>query len=252
MKKHNSIYAIKSFGLKVDDFDEGSRKVKAYASAFDVKDSDSDIIRKGAFSKSIAERGPNSGSNRNIAHLRQHDWNQQIGKILEISEDEKGLMFVSQIGTSTKGEDALRDYQDGILNEHSIGFRYVDDGIEHKEEEGYWEITEVNLFEVSGVTFGANEFTPVIDVAKGLEGNKDTFQKLQSEMSKIAYAIKNGKGTDNRLYTLEMRLIALQQKYQTFFSTLGPSVRDARTRKKEDKPQENEFLREFLLKSLTT
>ena len=252
MRGKKNIYGIKSFGLKVEDLDEGSRKVVGYLSAFGVKDSDMDVIRPGSFVKSISERGPKSSSNRKIAFLRMHEWSNQIGKFLELSEDEKGLRFVGQLGTSTKGEDALRDYQEGIIREHSIGFRYVDGKIEYNEEEEYYDITEINLFEGSAVTFGANEFTPVIDVAKGL--TQDTiFENLQKEFTAITKALKNGKGTDDRLYKLEMRLTALQQKYATLFSTLEPLSDSTPTQKKEgkDKKPETDQAKEFYIKMLS-
>ena len=143
-----------------------------------------------------------------------HNWNEQIGKFLELKEDEKGLRFVAKLGTSQRGEDALRDYQEGILREHSIGFRYVSDGLnwvnEDKndvddEEMGYWNVSEVMLWEGSGVTFGANPFTEVINVAKS-GGIPSQLEKLNGEMNAIQKSLRHGKGSDDRFYRLEMRL----------------------------------------------
>ena len=249
MNRKDQQYKVKSFGLKVEDIDEGSRKVVGYLSAFDVLDSDQDIIRPGAFAKSIAERGPNATTNRRIAFLRMHDWNKQIGKFLELSEDETGLKFVGQMGRSTEGEDALKDYQDGIIREHSIGFRYVDGKIDYNEEKDFYEIKEANLFEGSAVTFGANEFTPTIDVAKG-QDKKEIIRILSEEMGAITKALRNGKGTDERLYNLEMRLAVLNQKYSDFFDSIKPGSETPtlQTEKKEDDKAEKVKL--FYLKML--
>jgi len=73
MEKNLSIYGVKSHSLILKDLDEGSRSVSGYFASFDTLDSDNDIIRKGAFTKSIQERGVKSTSNRQIAHLRNHD-----------------------------------------------------------------------------------------------------------------------------------------------------------------------------------
>ena len=153
-KLKNHHYGVKTIDVKITDLDEGSRQVKGYFASFDTLDSDRDVIRKGAFTKSIQERGVNSSGNRKIAHLRNHDWEQQIGRIDELAEDSKGLYFVSTLGTSSKGEDALRDYQDGILREHSIGFNYIKGKIEEVKESnlhiaGHFEVTEVKLWEGS-------------------------------------------------------------------------------------------------------
>jgi len=93
-KLKNHHYGVKTVSIKVTDLDEGSRQVKGYFSSFDTIDSDRDVIRKGAFSKSINERGPQSSGNRKIAHLRNHDWEQQIGNPIELFEDSKVIKTV--------------------------------------------------------------------------------------------------------------------------------------------------------------
>jgi len=203
-------YTLKSANLELKDLDENSRKVAVYLSAFDVMDSDFDIIKKGAFKKSIMERGPQSTSNRKIAFLRYHNWEMPIGKWLELNEDDKGLFAVGQLSNSTNGNDALIDYKEGIIKEHSIGFKYIKDKLKFIEDEsmdskGYYEVNEVALFEGSAVTFGANEFTNVVEVAKS-EGKENIAQRIHNEMNMIMKSIANGKGTDDRLFNLEMRM----------------------------------------------
>jgi HK97 family phage prohead protease len=224
--KLSKSYGVKNLNLELKDIDEGSRQVVFYASAFDSIDSDQDIIRKGSFAKSIQERGA-SASGRKIAHLRNHDFEHQIGLPIEMVEDTFGLKVVSKLGNSTKGNDALLDYQDGILREHSIGFNYVQDKIKFVEtaEGGFWEISEVKLWEVSGVTFGANEFTPVLDVAKGLNGKSEMIEKLNSLNESFLKAIKNGKGTDERLENIEARFKQICE-LQKALTDSKPSVKD--------------------------
>jgi HK97 family phage prohead protease len=164
-------YSTKS-GFEIKDVDSAGRKVKMYLAKFDNMDSDNDIIRKGAFTKSLIENGVNSTSNRKIAFLRHHDWQQPIGKFVELSEDNNGLLAVAEMGRSTIAEDAWKDYQDGIIREHSIGFQYIKDKMSWVEDEklamgGYFEIREVKLYEGSAVTFGANPMTNVLSVSKG-------------------------------------------------------------------------------------
>jgi HK97 family phage prohead protease len=234
MDKIINSYSLKSQSLEVKDLDEGSRKVSMYLSAFDVLDSDNDIIRPGAFKKSIQERGVNSSSNRKIAFLRYHNWEKPIGKFLELREDMKGLYAVAQLSTSTDGMDALADYQEGVIREHSIGFRYIKDKIRYVEDDklesgGFYEINEVALFEGSAVTFGANEFTNVVDVAKS-EGLESISEKIHNEINVIGKALANGKGTDERLYELEMRLKFLNARY---FDLVNSKSFDKNTLKSE-------------------
>jgi len=209
MKKEISKYSIKSTG-EIKDMSTDKREVAIYLSKFGNIDSDDDMIQKGAFTKSIIERGPESASNRKIAFLRYHDWEHQIGKFLTLQEDDFGLFAVAKCGMSTKGEDAWQDYQDGIISEHSIGFQYVADKIKWVEDMtvekgGYYLITEVKLYEGSAVLFGANDMTPVVEVMKS-EQRISFAQKLSSDIDSVARAITRGQGTDERLYELEMKL----------------------------------------------
>jgi len=255
--KLNTIYGVKAISMKMEDIDEGNRIVKGYLSSFDTLDSDNDIIRKGAFTKSLKERGVEASANRKIAHLRNHDWEHQIGKFLELGEDSKGLYFVSQLGRSTKGTDALLDYQDGILREHSIGFNYVKGKIEELEDETigkYYNITEVKLWEGSGVTFGANEFTPTIEASKSLM-DSDYLFNLNNDMNTLIKALKNGKGTDDRLENIEFKLKQIQQKYNSLIE-LKSFDKDTLIEKSKPSNEEvqkalkDEQFRKLLLKTL--
>jgi len=245
-EKLGKSYVAKNISFELKDLDEGSRKVVFYASAFDVLDADNDVIRKGAFTKSIQERGPQS-KGRTIAHLRNHDFEQQIGKPLEILEDNYGLKVVSQLGRSLDGQNALLDYQDGILKEHSIGFNYVQDKIKFIEESsfnesGHWDITEVKLWEFSGVTFGANEFTPVLDVAKGLNQKNELIEKLNNLNKNFLKAIKNGKGTDERIENLEARFKQICE-LQKALTSEKPLIKDTlKSESRESDSNKNNLL----------
>jgi HK97 family phage prohead protease len=204
----NNLYSTKS-ALEIKDLDSENRKVVVYLAKFDNIDSDNDMFVKGAFSKSIQERGPQSTSNRKIAFLRHHNWEMPIGKFLDIKEDDNGLYAVGQLGRSTLGEDAFKDYEDGIIREHSIGFQYIGDKTRWIEDStmekgGYYQLGEVKLFEGSAVTFGANEMTNVVDVIKS-ENNNEIIERISNDLHIVIKALSNGKGTDERLYELEMK-----------------------------------------------
>ena len=208
--KINNHYKIKSQSLEVKDIDTNSRKVSFYLSHFGNIDSDGDMLVKGCFKKSLQERGVDSPSNRKIAYLRYHDWKMPIGKFVELKEDDYGLYAVGELGNSTLGNDALMDYQDGIIREHSIGFKYIADKVKWIEDptlasQGYFMVSEVALWEGSAVTFGANELTPVLEVGKS-ENKEDVLKKINEEINTTIKALANGKGTDERLYSLEMSL----------------------------------------------
>jgi HK97 family phage prohead protease len=223
--KTEQLYSTKgSFELK--DLDSSKRQVAFYLSKFDVIDSDNDLIRKGAFAKSLLEHGVDSASNRKIAFLRHHDWTKQIGKFTTLQEDNNGLFAIGELGRSTIGEDAFKDYEDGIIREHSIGFRYIMDKMKWIEDPsidggGFFEIKEVMLWEGSAVTFGANEMTNVVEVIKS-EDKIERAVKVSQEIDVLVKALANGKGTDDRLFTIEMQIKRLTQELSTL-ATIEPN-----------------------------
>ena len=87
MNRNLNQYTTKSLS-EIKDLSLGKREVAMYLSKFDVLDSDNDIIKKGAFKRSLQDRGVDSASNRKIAFLRYHDWQHQIGKFIRLEEDD--------------------------------------------------------------------------------------------------------------------------------------------------------------------
>ena len=202
-----TLYSTKHAG-EIKDMDDEKREVAIYLSKFDKVDSDNDMIVKGAFKKSIREHGPDSKSNRKIQFLRYHDWEKPIGKFLTMQEDELGLFAVAKLSTSTLGEDAYKDYAEGIIREHSIGFQYIPDKMRYVEDKatgaGYNLIKEVKLWEGSAVTFGSNDDTNVVEVMKS-ENKKNYISQINAELNTVLKSLGIGQGSDERLYALEMR-----------------------------------------------
>lgn len=207
MKGNN--YQTKS-ASEIKDLDSNKRQVAIYLAKFDNIDADNDMIKKGAFTKSIQERGPEASSNRRIAYLRWHDWEKPIGKFLSLNEDDYGLFAVAQLGQSQIGEDAWNDYNDGIIREHSIGFQYIQDKMRWIDDmnapaQGYWMISELKLYEGSAVTFGANEETNVVEVMKS-EQKIEKAVKISEQIDTLIKALATGKGSDDRLFEMEMKV----------------------------------------------
>ena len=152
-----------------------SRTVTGYYSHFGNVDSDGDMIVHGAFTKTIKERGV-EGSGL-ILHLADHrmDTGNVLGKpkLWEVSD---GAMFETTIVDTTKGNDILKLYRDGVINQHSFGFKTV----KNAQKGGYNEIQEVFMYEVSTVPLGANSQTPFTGF-KGLQPDelKERYDLLQ-------------------------------------------------------------------------
>lgn len=193
------IYAYKNLSLEIKDVDKKEGIVTGYFSAFDSLDSDGDIIRSGAFQKSIQENGPQSQKPR-IKHLLNHDPSKPLGVIQELKEDSYGLYYVSKIGTHSLGQDFIKMVESDLVKEHSIGFRTIK---ERKDQKGeYNELLELKLYEGSSLTaWGANENTPLL----GLKGNVDLIAERIKAFEKFV------KSTDATDETIELCLLEIKQ-----------------------------------------
>jgi uncharacterized protein len=193
------IYNYKSFDLEIKDIDPPKGIVMGYFSKFDSVDSDNDVIRAGAFTKSINENGPNSMKPR-IKHLLNHNPSLPLGSISMLVEDAYGLYFESKVGTHTLGKDFVKMVESDLIKEHSIGFRTIKEEMNTKE--GYNELLELKLYEGSSLTgWGANENTPLL----GLKSNID---QLNDRIKAFEKFVRNTDATDE---TIEFCLLEIKQ-----------------------------------------
>lgn len=130
--------------------DDGT--VEGYGSVFGVKDSYSDIIQKGAFENSIKTHQTGKSM---PALLWQHDSSQPIGVWTEMSEDDNGLKVKGRLAMDTeKGKEAYSLLKMGAISGLSIG--YITNAYLYDEKTDVRTLTDVDLWEVSLVTFPSN------------------------------------------------------------------------------------------------
>jgi HK97 family phage prohead protease len=162
--------------------------VEGYAANFDSIDSHKEMFIKGAFSKSIEERGVGSKGNRKIIHLAYHDLTRPIGVVKSLTEDEYGLRFATKLSNTTDGRDFLEMYKTGVIREHSVGFNYKTNGSFLKD--GYKVLSDVDLFEFSSVVFGANPNTPSLSQIKTMEEAETELDLCNLRMETLIQSIK--------------------------------------------------------------
>lgn len=127
--------------------------IEGYGSVFGVKDNYDDIIVKGAFLTSLKEH---KAAGTLPAMLWQHEADEPIGVWTEMSEDDKGLRVKGQLCLDTaRGKESYALLKMGALNGLSIGF--MAKAWEYDRETEVRTLTEIDLWEVSLVTFPANE-----------------------------------------------------------------------------------------------
>jgi HK97 family phage prohead protease len=183
------------------DADEKAGIIKGYGSYFGNKDSDNDVIMKGAYKKTIAENG------ERVKYLYQHDMNQPIGKMTELYEDEKGLVFVAEIAKTQLGKDVVELMKSGVITENSVGIMPI-----QKNNKGdFREITEVKLYEISAVTLAANDQAKILDV----KGNIDV-DKLSKRYDNLTKLIRKGEISDEMGFAIEAEILKLKSLFIEF------------------------------------
>lgn len=141
-----------------------------YASVFGEVDLGQDVIERGAFRRSIEERGA-----AGIRMLYQHDPAEPIGAWRTIREDERGLYVEGVLAPGVaRSREVHSLMKTGALDGLSIGFRTVRSSKEGRSSKdgrsgkaagsGVRRILEADLWEISVVTFPMLPSARVSDV----------------------------------------------------------------------------------------
>ncbi len=224
----NFIYKSAPIGDEIIDLDEKNNIVKGYGSYFDNKDSDMDIIRRGAYQKTIQENG------QRVKYLYQHDMMQPIGKMNELYEDEKGLVFTAEIPKTQLGNDVIELMKAGVITENSVGIM----PIVKEMMNDYREIREVKLYEISAVTMAANDQAKILDV-KGMVD----IDKVYKRYDNICKLLRKGNISDDMGYALESEIL----KLKTYFINATQPVQE--TTEPVEKSQEVDIYK-YLINNL--
>lgn len=155
-----------------------------YASVFDTIDWYGDVVRKGAFVDSLAKW---KAQDKLPPILWQHRADQPLGPHIEMREDEKGLfvrgrLLIDEIEQARAAHALLKNK---VIGGMSIGFDVPEDGMSFDGKASVWNITKVNLWENSLVTFPANVDAQVENVktclASGTLPAPSDFEKFLRE-----------------------------------------------------------------------
>ncbi|WP_432481011.1 HK97 family phage prohead protease [Moraxella sp. ZY200743] len=150
----------KSLSFKAENLqDDGT--FSGYCSVFDVKDSYGDIVKKGAFVNSLNEW---QAKGKMPPVLWQHNRSDVIGVWTKLYEDEYGLYGEGKllIDDVAKARETYALIKNGAIDGLSIGYRTSK--WTWNEDENALELLELDLKEVSIVTFPANEDSTVSSV----------------------------------------------------------------------------------------
>ena len=149
-----------AFALEVKSIDENG-SFAGYASVFDVVDNQRDVMLRGAFASTL-KGGPGA-----IKMLWQHQQDEPIGIFERVFEDKVGLYVEGRLLLDVqRAKEAHALMKAGALSGMSIGYSPVRYKID--ADTGVRMLAEVELFEISLVTFPANR-SATVTVVKATE-----------------------------------------------------------------------------------
>jgi hypothetical protein len=180
-----------------DEEDKNYGTFEGYGSVFGNKDLGNDVIERGAFLKSLKRRKP-----QNVKLLYQHKSDMPIGVFDEIREDDHGLVVKGRLALKTQaGAEAYELLKMGALDGLSIGFRVNPKEVSYDKRGNKRIIKEVDLMEVSLVTFPMNPQATVrsvkgeeISIREWENGMRDAFSLSRSEAKMAAKAVTDAFG----------------------------------------------------------
>jgi len=174
-----NIYEKRTFNIseiRTITNDKGLKTITGYAAVFNSLSEDlggfREKIDREAFTRTI--------QNADVRALFNHDKNYVLGRTksgtLKLSSDEHGLKIENIPPDTQWARDLLVSIDRGDVNQMSFGFRTISDKWEKRDKEDIRTLLDVELFDISPVTFPAYPDTEV--GLRSLENFKKTIDPL--------------------------------------------------------------------------
>ena len=148
-----------------------------------------EIISKGAFENTIKQNDIRALWNHNTQYVLGRSTNGS----LELKADDKGLFGTIKLPKTQYAEDLYELVKRGDIDQASFGFNIIDEELEELANGGYrWRLKEVDLHEISVVTFPAYENTVVQARRKQVQQiEQRKMQEQKNELLKRLEGMKN-------------------------------------------------------------
>ena len=148
-----------------------------------------EIISKGAFDSTLNKNDIRALWNHNTQYVLGRNRNGS----LELKADDKGLFATIKLPKTQYAEDLYALVSRGDIDQASFGFNILDEELEELADGGYrWRIKDIDLHEISVVTFPAYENTTVQAREKQVQQLEQ--RKLQEKKTAL---LKRLKGLNN-------------------------------------------------------
>jgi HK97 family phage prohead protease len=187
---------IKSVDVEYKDTGTGS--IEGYASTWVKKpDSYGDVVRKGAFSKTLKEDW-NGGKGIPFLWAHQMDNLKSFIGTADADEDDYGLHFVATFDGTEEAQRVRNLYKDGRLRKFSFAFDVLENGLITLEDGTKAnELRELKLFEISAVTVPANDTAEMIDIKAGRRNSKKDADAIRQAITLLQGVLDDEENPDD-------------------------------------------------------
>ncbi len=192
---------------------------RAVVSVFGNKDSYGDIVMPGAFADSLAEWAAKGDPIPVYWSHRMDDPDYCIGQVIEATETDQGLEVLAQLDIddeATKARQVYRLLKGRRVTQFSFAYD-VDEAAWVEKDDDYWyELRKLSLYEVGPTPIGANQETELLAVKSASE-----------HAERFATAIKAGHVPPNDRTGFEALAASLAQASKSITDVLAPSGEEA-------------------------
>jgi HK97 family phage prohead protease len=225
-RRYGAKAELKTFTLtEVKALDDETGTFEGYLSVWDVVDHGSDSVKKGAFTKTLAEKAK---AGRFFPILWYHNPYEPLGVFTEMREDAKGLYVKGKLNLEVQA--AREKYallKQGAIDSMSIGYT----ALKWETKNGIRYLQELKLWEGSLVTFAMNEDALVTSVkasgaGSGHAGKAADFattldlNQRRSELWNRHWAIESALSQSNR-GVIDSQDLDRQAKLEAIDDNLG-------------------------------
>jgi HK97 family phage prohead protease len=177
-----------SFKITRDEETPEERVVEGYFALYESETElfagSYEIISKGAFDNTL---------NKDVRALWNHNTQYVLGRSkngsLTLKADDKGLFGTIKLPNTQYANDLYELVSRGDIDQASFGFNIIDEELEELASGGYrWRIKEIDLHEISVVTFPAYENTTVQAREKQVEQIEQ--RKMQEKKDALSKRLK--------------------------------------------------------------
>ncbi len=182
--------------------DEPEGTFEAIVAVFGNIDSYGDMIVPGAFKDSLAKW---ESSGRPIPVIFSHQWENidaHIGEVLDAKEVDKGLYVKGRVDLEEEfAAKVWKRMKNGTLTQFSFAYDIDEGAWVHKTQDGqqqdYYELRKLDLFEVGPCLVGANRETELLSVKDILQasGDRAKIQGLHDLL--VSLGAKCSRGSDS-------------------------------------------------------